>query len=124
MSTDVSEVCTASIIRTNIALMMDAVRISETSVNIYFTTRQYIPEGSKLHRTSCVVQRSVQSYSSLHRSKGMHKTINTIRRKRCGWYVPVGNYSNTMLTPFAGEKNQGKLVQSCNIICGVLTSQV
>jgi hypothetical protein len=31
-----------------IALMMDAVRPSETSVNICLTTRQYIPEDSKL----------------------------------------------------------------------------
>jgi hypothetical protein len=28
--------------------MMEAVRTSETSVNIYLTTRQYIPEYSKL----------------------------------------------------------------------------
>jgi hypothetical protein len=40
MLTDVSEVRTASIIRT----MMEALRTSETSVSIYFTTRQYIPE--------------------------------------------------------------------------------
>jgi hypothetical protein len=44
MFTDVSEVRTASII----ALMMEAVRTSETSVNTYLTTRQYIPEDSKL----------------------------------------------------------------------------
>jgi hypothetical protein len=29
--------------------MMEAVRTSETSVNIYLTTQQYIPEDSKLH---------------------------------------------------------------------------
>jgi hypothetical protein len=34
-----------------IALMIDAVRTSETSVKIYLTTRQYIPEDSKLHNT-------------------------------------------------------------------------
>jgi hypothetical protein len=45
MLTDVSEVRTASII----ALMMEAVRTSETSVNIYLTTRHYIPEDSELH---------------------------------------------------------------------------
>jgi hypothetical protein len=28
---------------------MEAVRTSETSVNIYFTTWQYIPEECKLH---------------------------------------------------------------------------
>jgi hypothetical protein len=32
-----------------IALMMEAVRTSETSVDIYLTTRQYIPEDSELH---------------------------------------------------------------------------
>jgi hypothetical protein len=32
-----------------IALMMEAVRTSETSVKIYLTTRQYIPEDSELH---------------------------------------------------------------------------
>jgi hypothetical protein len=47
MLTDVSEVRTASIIS---ALMMDAVRTSETSVNIYLTTRQYNPEDSELRR--------------------------------------------------------------------------
>jgi hypothetical protein len=37
---------TASII---IALMMEAVHISETSVNFNVTTRRYILEDSKLH---------------------------------------------------------------------------
>jgi hypothetical protein len=32
-----------------IALVMEAVRISETSVNFNVTTRRYIPEDSKLH---------------------------------------------------------------------------
>jgi hypothetical protein len=32
-----------------ITLMMEAVHTPETSVNIYLTTRQYIPEDSKLH---------------------------------------------------------------------------
>jgi hypothetical protein len=45
LSTDVSEVRAASII----ALMMEAARISETSIDNYFT-RQYIPEDkSELH---------------------------------------------------------------------------
>jgi hypothetical protein len=30
-------------------LMVEAVRTSETSANTYLTTRQYIPEDSKLH---------------------------------------------------------------------------
>jgi hypothetical protein len=32
-----------------IALMMETVRNSETSVNFYVSTRRYIPEDSKLH---------------------------------------------------------------------------
>jgi hypothetical protein len=49
MSTDVSEVRAASIIRA-IVLMMKAARTSETSVKIQLRTRQYIPEDSELHR--------------------------------------------------------------------------
>jgi hypothetical protein len=45
--TDDSEVRTASIIRAIIALMMEAVRTSESSVNINVTTWGYIPEDSK-----------------------------------------------------------------------------
>jgi hypothetical protein len=46
--TDVSEVRTASVI----ALMMDAVSASETSVNFNVTTQCYIPEDSKLNLES------------------------------------------------------------------------
>jgi hypothetical protein len=49
MSTDVSEVCAASIIRT---MMMEAARTSEMSVYIQLRTWQYIPEDSELH-TRC-----------------------------------------------------------------------
>jgi hypothetical protein len=45
MSTDVSEVSAASIIRA----MMEAARISETSIDIQLRTRQYIPEESEIH---------------------------------------------------------------------------
>jgi hypothetical protein len=45
MFTDVSEVLTAFI---NIALMMVAARTSETSVNVYQTTRRNNPEDSHL----------------------------------------------------------------------------
>jgi hypothetical protein len=48
MSTNVSEVCAASIIRV-MSLMMEAARTSETSVDIQLRTRQYIPEDSELH---------------------------------------------------------------------------
>jgi hypothetical protein len=41
---DISEARTAAI-----ALMMEAVRISETSINFNMTTRRYIPEDSKVH---------------------------------------------------------------------------
>jgi hypothetical protein len=44
MSTEVSEVRVASIV-----LMVEAARTSETSVDIYLTTLQYIPEDSELH---------------------------------------------------------------------------
>jgi hypothetical protein len=44
------EVCTVSIIRVIITtLMMEAVYISETSVNFNVTTQHDIPEDSKLH---------------------------------------------------------------------------
>jgi hypothetical protein len=46
MSTDVSEVRAAFIIRT---IMIEAARTSETSVDIQLITRQYIPEDSELH---------------------------------------------------------------------------
>jgi hypothetical protein len=46
--TQVSEVRTASIIRA-IALVMEAVCTSETSVNFNVTTGRYIPEDFKLH---------------------------------------------------------------------------
>jgi hypothetical protein len=36
----------------DIALMMEAVRTSETLVNINLTTRQYIPEYSKLNKST------------------------------------------------------------------------
>jgi hypothetical protein len=46
--TEVSEVRTASIIKTIIALMTETVRISETSVNFNMTTLRYVPKYSKL----------------------------------------------------------------------------
>jgi hypothetical protein len=45
MSTDVSEIRAAPIR----ALMMEAARISETSVDVQLRTRQYIPKDSELH---------------------------------------------------------------------------
>jgi hypothetical protein len=49
MSTDVSEVNAASIIRVlALALLMEAAYTSETLVDIQLRTRQYIPEDSDL----------------------------------------------------------------------------
>jgi hypothetical protein len=47
MLTNVSEVCTAS-------LMMEAIGISQTLVSINLTTHQYIPEDSRLQVVSCL----------------------------------------------------------------------
>jgi hypothetical protein len=47
MLTDVSEVAFT------FALMVEAVRTSETSVKINLTTRRYIPEHSKLQTRRC-----------------------------------------------------------------------
>jgi hypothetical protein len=58
MSTDVSEVRAASIIRdmrSLITLMMEAARTSETSVNNYFT-RQFIPEDKSEHTNGFLTQ--------------------------------------------------------------------
>jgi hypothetical protein len=38
-----------------IVLMMEAVRISETLINLNVTTRRYIPEDSKLQISSCIL---------------------------------------------------------------------
>jgi hypothetical protein len=64
---DVSEVCTVSIIIIIIALMMEAVRTFETSVNFNMTTRRYIPENPKLQfPTPCnVVYEYIHPFSSL-----------------------------------------------------------
>jgi hypothetical protein len=49
MSTDVSEVRAASIIMVIIALIIEAARTYEMSVDIRLNTRQIIPENSELH---------------------------------------------------------------------------
>jgi hypothetical protein len=56
MSTYDSVVRAASIIRTMIVLMMEAVCTSETSVDIQLRAWQYIPEDSELHVTYIVLQ--------------------------------------------------------------------
>jgi predicted RNA methylase len=49
MSIDVSEVRAAIVMSAITAFMKKAARASETSVDIYLTTRQYIPEDYELH---------------------------------------------------------------------------
>jgi hypothetical protein len=62
--TDVSEMQNGSIIR---AMLMEAVRTSETSVNFKVTTRSYIPEDSKLRTRRRENQKShVDSCGSLY----------------------------------------------------------
>jgi hypothetical protein len=46
MLTDVSEVCAASIISVIIAVVIEAVRTSEMSINFNVTTQRYISEDS------------------------------------------------------------------------------
>jgi hypothetical protein len=54
MSTDVSEVRAAYIIRAMIIdLMMEVARISETSVDIQLRAWEYIPELSELQSFTC-----------------------------------------------------------------------
>jgi hypothetical protein len=60
MLTDVSEVRSASI-----RAMMDVARTSETSVDIYLTTRQYIPEDSEL-QASCILEHRAVSTIRIH----------------------------------------------------------
>jgi hypothetical protein len=64
MLTDVSEMRTAFII----ALIMEAVRISETSVNINLTIRRHIPEDSKLHirRRENLISHKLQTNKQIH----------------------------------------------------------
>jgi hypothetical protein len=59
MSTDVSEVRTASII---IARMMEAACTSETAVDIQLRKQQYIPEDSELH-THCHENLKFQNFT-------------------------------------------------------------
>jgi hypothetical protein len=49
MSTNVSEVYAAFIIRAMSEMMMEAACTSETLVNIQLRTQQYIPEDFELH---------------------------------------------------------------------------
>jgi hypothetical protein len=93
MSTDVSEARAASII----ALMMEAVRTSEMSVNIQLRTQQYIPEDSELQSCSTFPVSKHKSleiiYISHLQQKHDTKHIKT-------WYNAHWNELHDVLIPF------------------------
>jgi hypothetical protein len=95
MSTDVSEMRAAFIIRAMIALMMEAAITSETSVEIQLRTRQYNPEDSELH-TRC--RENLKCHIGLHcfisYENGELLRLETVYagghgRKRCGVFVAI-----------------------------------
>jgi hypothetical protein len=63
-------------LRAMIVLMIEAVRTSETSVNLNVTTRRYIPEGSNLHTRRRENLKSHTSYM-LHKEDAIHENKNT-----------------------------------------------
>jgi hypothetical protein len=64
--TNVSEVHITSVITAMIALMMEAVRTSETLVKSYQSTRRYNPEDSHLHGHRRENLKSYQEQFILH----------------------------------------------------------
>jgi hypothetical protein len=70
MSTDVSEVRGASIIR-EIALMMEQARTSETSLEIQLRTRQYISEDKELQ----IARMFIAVFTKAHRRAICRVTI-------------------------------------------------
>jgi hypothetical protein len=71
VSTDVSEARAASVIRAITALMMEAARISETSIGNYFT-RQYIPEDISEFHTLFILTLSIVMFTSEHACVTVH----------------------------------------------------
>jgi hypothetical protein len=65
--TSISKVLIAFIIRAMIALIMEAVSTSETSVNFYETTSCNIPEGCQLHANCC------KNFKSQYGARGMSR---------------------------------------------------
>jgi hypothetical protein len=60
-----------------IALMMEAARTSETSVDIQLRTRQYIPDDSELHTRR---RENLTSHKTFVRGRGIFKcTIPELR---------------------------------------------
>jgi hypothetical protein len=68
-------VCAASIIR---ATMMEAVRTSETSVDIQLRTRQYIPEDSELQINESAMS---EAYSMHGGGGGVRSVYRILIRK-------------------------------------------
>jgi hypothetical protein len=79
MSTDVSVVRAASIIRA----MMEAARTSKTSVDIQLRTQQYIPEDSGLHTRR---RQDITPVYSEHHTKPISKKAAIMTIKACGTY--------------------------------------
>jgi ribosomal protein S16 len=74
MSTNVSEVRAASIIRA----MMAAARTSETSGDIQLRTRQYIPEDSELHIRRRENLKSHKIKSILNSGNALYHTVHNL----------------------------------------------
>jgi hypothetical protein len=55
-----------------IALVMEAVRTSEKSVDMYLTTRQYIPLDSELHTCR---RENLKSHNSSHVLRGLYSQV-------------------------------------------------
>jgi hypothetical protein len=93
--TNVSEVCTGP---NNIAPMMAAVSPSETSVNIYLTTWQYIPEDSKLHTCCRENLKSQKAKCYLHHNQYIRKLSTHLSawfsNRTIAYFDFINNYSS------------------------------
>jgi hypothetical protein len=99
---EVSEVLTASITRVIIALMMEALSISETLVSFYETIWHNIPEDSHLHNRR---RENLKSHQELHNSNYSHNIIRMINGKL---YSTVGRDEKYMQW-FRSENLNGHL---------------
>jgi hypothetical protein len=79
-----------------IALMMEAICTSETSVNIYLTTWQYIPEEPKLHTRRRENLKSHMYLSISYRSLTCRKTL---RHGTNGFCSPLAKVVLQILSP-------------------------
>jgi hypothetical protein len=70
--------------------MMEAVRTSKTSVNIYLTTWQYIPEDSKLCKPTCLWQTPPLSILEMEASMESTTALKMTMVRRDDAQVEVG----------------------------------